>query len=375
MTVTDTPLRVGIAVADLAVEGAPHNYIRQLIKALAEHPHVEPVVIYVEGGETIDESIARIQFDRGQYPTPILPNRPMLPHLPSVEQSHDIDLFHLNKIPDLTHFSVARTQAPVVATVHGTLHWERIPAEEQPRNYRIRRRLFDRLGRYTLDCVLPVSNYVRQLLIQRAGYSQNKVRTTYEAIHDRFFTSEHDQLSDVSQPYLLHVSSYAPKKNVITLLRAFAHRPHQQELSLEIAGPGWQEQCGELASELGIADQVRFRGYVPIDDLLALYDHAACFVYPSYHETFGLPNIEAMARGAPVVTSSRFAIPEIVHNAAHMVGDPGDPEELSNAIGHVLNEEDYRNRLIKSGRQRAQQFRWSVHVELLLDAYRSVLTP
>lgn len=374
MTTGNTPLCIGVVATDLDVSNAPHNYLRQLIDVLDEHPQVEPVVIYVRGDSTIDENIARIQRDRGQYPTPMLPDRPMLPHLPSVEQIHDIDIFHLNKIPDLTHFSVAKTQTPVVATVHGTLHWERIPTGEQPRNYRIRRRLFDRLGRYTLDCALPVSNYVRQLLIQRAGYNPNNVRTTYEAIHDRFFTSERDQLSDVSQPYLLHVSSYAPKKNVPTLLRAFAQRQNHQDLTLEIVGSGWQSQCQGLASDLGIADQVRFRGYVPIDDLLALYDHAACFVYPSFHETFGLPNVEAMARGAPVVTSSRFAIPEIVHNAAMMVDDPGNPDQLWHAVDHVLSKDDYRDRLIEAGRQRAQQFRWSVHVELLIDAYRSVLS-
>lgn len=370
-------LTVAIVVEDLKESGAPWNYIKTLPEKLAEADGVQPVVVFRRGDTSrFGPGVETVQLPDRSFPTRWLPDRPLQARLAAVERRLDVDLFHLNEIPDVGHLAALEADAPVVATVHGTLHWETLPIPVQERSYRVRRRLFDRLGQYTLDHLLTVSDYVSRTMIDRAGYRPGQVTTTHEAIDDSFFSlPASDGPTDTPEQYLLHVSNAAPKKNVETLLAAFQRlRSSRPDFELLVAGDRWHPQGPRLAAEHGVADRVQFLGYVAQERLVRLYDGAACFVYPSYHETFGLPNVEAMARGAPVVTSDAHAIPEIVEDAAVTVGDSGNPAALADAIEPILDDASLRDRLGVRGRERAQAFTWATHRGRVIEAYQSILS-
>lgn len=370
-------ITVAVVIEDLEESGAPWNYIKTLPEKLAGADGVQPLVVFRRGDDSrFGPSVETVQLSDRSFPTRWLPDRPLPARLAAVERRLDIDLFHLNEIPDVGHLAALEADAPVVATVHGTLHWENLPIPAQERSYRVRRRLFDRLGRYTLDHLLTVSDYVNRTMVDRAGYRPGRVTTTYEAIDDSFFSlPASDGPEDAPEQYLLHVSNAAPKKNVETLLAAFQRlRSSRPDLELLVAGDRWHPQGPRLASEYGIADSVQFLGYVAQERLVGLYDGAACFVYPSYHETFGLPNVEAMARGTPVVTSDAYAIPEIVGDAAVTVRNPGDPTALADAIESVLDGEPRRGRTGERGLERAQMFTWEAHRKRVVEVYRDVIS-
>jgi glycosyltransferase involved in cell wall biosynthesis len=174
--------------------------------------------------------------------------------------------------------------------------------------------------------------------------------------------------------YLLFVGSVEPRKNLTGLLRAAAgwlrRAPSRQ---LVVAGPsGWlNDDVGRLVDELDVRAHVHFLGYVDRADLRALYAGARAFVYPSFHEGFGLPVLEAMACGAPVITSTTPALDEIAAGAARLVA-PEDEDELRRAIEEVADDDAERARLRALGLERAARYTWRETAERTLDVYRAV---
>jgi glycosyltransferase involved in cell wall biosynthesis len=368
-------IRIGIVIEDLDKGGAPASYAHGLLRKLTGHSRVQPILCYCRGdADDVPDGVEVVSCPDRAYPTRILPDRSRLPRLSRVEREHGIDLFHLNRIPDLGHWQAHRAEAPVVATVHGTLHWEDVPVQSLPTGYRYRRRFFDRLGGYTLDRAFAVSEYVAELLKERAGYPESRVACTYEAIDNAFFDLPPREPPDYApDEYLLHVSNQAAKKNLETVIRALSQ--FERDIDLIVTGRGWEATCGPLVSRLGLEERVEFRGFVPQSELVALYDNTACFVFPSYHETFGLPNVEAMARGAPVVTSDAFAIPEVVGEGGHFVHRDaiGDPERLAREITKLLYNQEYRNQLRAAATEQANRFSWNRHLEDVIQNYESLL--
>jgi glycosyltransferase involved in cell wall biosynthesis len=162
-----------------------------------------------------------------------------------------------------------------------------------------------------------------------------------------------------------------PYKNCDGLLRAWAMaRAELPGRQLVVVGPGRDEKyyagLHTLANELGIAGEVVFTGGVPLEDTVAFYRGADVFVYPSLNETFGLPILEAMACGCPVVTSNTTAMPETAGGAAILV-DPRDPASIARAIIEAVGS---RDRLRKAGLKRAAEFTWAATAASTLDVYR-----
>ncbi|MBC7782130.1 MAG: glycosyltransferase family 4 protein, partial [Proteobacteria bacterium] len=175
---------------------------------------------------------------------------------------------------------------------------------------------------------------------------------------------------DLAQPYLLSVCSLVPRKNIDGLLRAFAQlrRDRPGPLSLALVGrSGWRAgQLHALADELGIADSVRFTGWLPDAELVQLYNQAVVFVYPSKYEGFGLPPLEAMACGVPVVTSERSATAEVARGAAILI-DPDSVTSLAEGIGQALDDPALRKRLVQAGFARVQRYSWRAMAEQVVD--------
>jgi len=173
---------------------------------------------------------------------------------------------------------------------------------------------------------------------------------------------------------VLSVGTLQPRKNFERLIEAHARLRASSKIDLVIAGgPGWMyEGIFRRVEELELQGVVHFPGYVADEDLPALYSEADVFVFPSLYEGFGLPPLEAMACGTPVVTSNVSSLPEVVGDAA-LVVDPRDVGALAKAMEQVLGDASLRGAMVQRGLVQAQQFTWSRAAEQLLRVYQEVV--
>jgi glycosyltransferase involved in cell wall biosynthesis len=175
--------------------------------------------------------------------------------------------------------------------------------------------------------------------------------------------------------YMLAVGNLQPRKNLERLLGAFAIlAPRFPEVQLALVGQkGWRgAELDSAVRRLGLESRVRLTGYVPDVDLADLYSGAEVFCYPSLYEGFGLPVLEAMACGAPVVTSTSSSLPEVAGEAAVLV-DPTSVGELVRALGDVLSADGLRESLRRKGTERASNFSWQRTAALTAGVYDAVL--
>jgi glycosyltransferase involved in cell wall biosynthesis len=231
------------------------------------------------------------------------------------------------------------------------------------------------------DAIIINSESLRLEIERYLDVDPAKLHLIYEAVdHDLFKPADRTQAVahvssyGVTKPFGLFVSSLWPYKNCEGLLRAWALAGSSLEgRQLAIVGPGRDERYVSslmaLTNELGIKDDVVFVGGVPLEETAPFYQAADVFVYPSFNETFGLPILEAMACGTPVVTSDVSAMPEIAGNAA-CLADPNDPASIASAILEACGREAHHLR--QRGFHRAAQFTWGATAEQTLAVYRQV---
>jgi glycosyltransferase involved in cell wall biosynthesis len=177
------------------------------------------------------------------------------------------------------------------------------------------------------------------------------------------------------QRFILFVGTIEPRKNVARLIEAFADlRSAISDLRLVIGGAkGWfYEDVFARVEELGLEDEVLFPGYLPASELPLWYNAAELFVYPSLYEGFGLPPLEAMACGTPVVTANTSSLPEVVGDAGLAV-DPLDIEGLAEAMKQVLGDDSLQQEMKVRGLRRARGFSWAKTAQETVQVYRQVM--
>jgi glycosyltransferase involved in cell wall biosynthesis len=232
------------------------------------------------------------------------------------------------------------------------------------------------------ESIIINSQSLRTEILRHLEVDPAKLRLIPEAVdHDLFKPGDTDAARahvtssyGVASPFILFVSSLWPYKNCDGLIRAFAHaRAALGDRKLVIIGPGRDEKYTAslhvLAAELGVAQDVLFLGGVPLSETVDFYRAADVFVYPSFNETFGLPILEAMACGCPVVTSDVTAMPETAGGAA-ILSSPDDPASIAKAILEAIGPD--RDRLRDQGLRRAAEFNWGATGASTLDVYREV---
>jgi glycosyltransferase involved in cell wall biosynthesis len=219
--------------------------------------------------------------------------------------------------------------------------------------------------------VLADSLATQRDLIRYYGLSTHKVSVVYPGrdetlgpVNDPSLLAAVRARHDLQQPYLLYVGTLHPRKNLVRLVQAFAQLLGQPaagsaDLILVLAGQkGWlYHEISDEVRRLGLRDRVRFTGYVDNTDLPALLSGALAFVFPSLYEGFGLPVVEAMACGTPVVCSHSSSLPEAAGDAALLV-DPLDAEAITAALVRVVGDGGLRRALILRGFEQAQKFSW-----------------
>jgi len=232
------------------------------------------------------------------------------------------------------------------------------------------------------ESIIINSESLRTEILRHLEVDPGKLRLIPEAVdHDLFKPGDADAARahikssyGLDGPFVLFVSSLWPYKNCDGLIRAFAHaRAALGDRKLVIIGPGRDEKytasLHALAAELGITQDVRFLGGVPLSETVHFYRAADVFAYPSFNETFGLPILEAMACGCPVVTSDVTAMPETAGGAA-ILSSPGDPASIAKALLEAIG--PGRDRLRDQGLRRAAEFNWGATGASTLDVYREV---
>ena len=232
------------------------------------------------------------------------------------------------------------------------------------------------------DRVITISEDARRDVIELCGVAPERVTPILLAADERFRPAPPEAVEafrrrqGLAERFVLYQGTLQPRKNVETLVRAYALLRSQgsDDHQLVLAGPrGWQyEPIFDLIRRLGLVDAVRFPGFVPDDDLPLWYSSAAVFAFPSRYEGFGLPLLEAMACGAPVVSSNASSLPEVVGDAGLMV-DPSDVEGLCSALRRLLDDEPLRQAISVAGRARAQIFSWRRTAAETVQVYREVL--
>jgi glycosyltransferase involved in cell wall biosynthesis len=269
--------------------------------------------------------------------------------------------------------------APAVVAHFKTMHAFTTPEAIRPLVRWYRRKGYPHTAEVA-DAIIINSESLRAEVDRYLDVDPAKLHLIPEAVdHDLFRPGDPveagariSQRYGVRGPFVLFVSSLWPYKNCDGLLRAFA-RAGLPDHRLVVIGPGrdlaYVAQLRALAGRLGIEDRVDWVGGIPLEETVHFYRAASVFAYPSHNETFGLPILEAMATGCPVVTSDRSAMPETAGGAA-LLADPDDPGSIASALEDACGSEATLMR--KLGLERAQDFTWAATAERTLEVYRQV---
>jgi glycosyltransferase involved in cell wall biosynthesis len=295
-------------------------------------------------------------------------------YVPQLLKRHQIDVYH-----GVCNFELPlRKVCRYVVTIHDLvpLFFPRVV----PWKHRLFFRLFMRPAARTADIILTDSYHSQHDIARYLRVPREKIRVTYLGYTPRHIDAHQDtagvlETYGITRPYLLFVGIQEPKKNLERLLEAFAlllRMPSiNPQLQLVVAGgKGWlYDNLSQHARDLGIGEQVVFTGFVPDDHLPALYHDAEAFVFPSLYEGFGLPVLEAMTYGVPVVTSQASSLPEIAGDAAVLV-NPHSSEAIRDGIAEVLLNPQKADEMRKKGREQARKFSWKRTAEETYAAYQ-----
>jgi glycosyltransferase involved in cell wall biosynthesis len=353
--------------------GGNESYATNLIEALAAIDSVNEYTLYVTRAEAVRKFSQR-------WPNFIV--RQTRPHTPLIRIPLTLSA-ELRKNPvDVLHVQFTAppfAPCPVVVSIHD-LSFEHLP-ETFKRRSRAQLRLTVRRSARKASHILALSEHARADIVTTYGISPERVTAIPLAAADRFqpIADERElqrvrHTYGIAGDYILTVGSIQPRKNLSRLIAAYARLRTEHQLNhpqLVIVGrQAWL--FGETLSAIrqsGFSDSIVMTGYVPDADLPALYSGARCFVYPSFFEGFGLPPLEAMKCGVPVIAGNRTSLVEVVGDAGILV-DPLEPGAIASSLYEVLSNEYLREKLSVKGLQRSRMFNWKETAKRTLEVYK-----
>lgn len=353
------------------------RYAVQLLDALAALPEAPEIVLLTTEREDHHGLWAR--FARRPLGCRLLPELITRGNLALSAAAAELKLDLIHDPNGVAPFLGPAAGARRVVTIHDAVPFRFPERHNHLDNWRFRLMLPAAARR--ADAVLTDSASSAADLRQFLSLPQSKVRPVLLGADPRFAPAPPRVVAatleryGIRSPYLLYVGGVNGRKNLEGLVSAFAAaRAAHLDLSLVIGGARqWRSEGLERrVRRLGVAEQIHFTGYLPDDDLPALYSGAAAFVFPSLYEGFGLPVLEAMACGAPVITSSVSSLPEVAGDAALLV-DPQNSAAIAIAIRRVLEERGLAASLSARGLARAARFTWATAARETFAIYDQLL--
>jgi glycosyltransferase involved in cell wall biosynthesis len=283
-----------------------------------------------------------------------------------------VDLLH-----GLALIGPMASSCPFVVTVHD------LSFLYYPENFQTLKRLylqlFTRMSVRRARRVIAISENTKRDLVQQYAISATQVDMIHYGLDPIFRSLPAAQVAEfrvkkgLPARFILFVGTLEPRKNVARLIEAYAGLPHDRPPLMLIGGKGWlYEDIYARVEALGLGDSVHFVGYVPAKELPLWYNAADLFVYPSLYEGFGLPPLEAMACGTPVVTSTVSSLPEVAGQAGLLV-EPTDIRALTAAMEQVLTDTAMQEEMQATGLIQARTFSWEKAAQRTVASYRSAL--
>lgn len=265
-----------------------------------------------------------------------------------------------------------------VVTIHDLIFYH------YPEQYAwLDRQIYDRKFRYACreaDLVLAISEATRKDVISLYGVPEEKVKVLYQACHPQFYARVSQSEQEVVRKryqlpteYLLYVGSIVPRKNLGGIVQAMAMRKSSERVPLVVIGAGgkYKEEVESLVQHHQLAPWIIWANEIAFSDFPAVYQQALAMIYPSFYEGFGLPVLEALASGIPVITSNRASLPEAGGPKSLLV-DPEQPEAVAEAIQTVLTDTERVHQMQAHGRAHAERFLSEPLTQQLMDHYKEV---
>ena len=232
------------------------------------------------------------------------------------------------------------------------------------------------------DKIIAISQNTKDDLIKHFNIPEEKIRVIYLAANKSYKLLPKEEINKIKIKYnlnysfILYVGTLEPRKNIVRLIEAFYKARNENSINHKLVftgRKGWKyENIFNKIKELNLEKDIIFTGYVSDEDLPALYNTADLFVYPSIYEGFGLPPLEAMACGTPVITSNVSSLPEVVGNAGIMV-NPYNVNELADKITEVLTNEELKKELSQKGLERAKLFSWEKCAKETMEVFEEAI--
>ncbi len=383
-------MRIGIDARFLTYPqpGGFKTYSENLISALAEVDAENEYILYLDRppngrARLPDQENFTYRIVRGDLQLLGMPWREQI-GLPVRTKFDNPDLLHS---PSLT--APLRLSCPSVVTIHDMIWFfsrklsQGMPAPDQRS---LMRRYYQTMPEYAARraaVVITVSQASKESILQNLGIPSERIIVTYEAAGCQFRRfGDLEPINPTLERYhlphdfILAIGSADPRKNIVTLVEAYSRLSatirEKHHLVIVWTHQLLEEKIVHQVEKSGLVGQVHFVERVPTEDLVILYNACSLFVFPSLFEGFGLPPLEAMSCGAPVIAGANSSIPEIVGDAALLV-DAADIEGLASKISLVLCDDDIRKNLIQKGAERAACFSWKKCARETIEAYKQAL--
>lgn len=377
----NNPLRIGIDAREL--EGGRVGVGRYLMNLLKEWAEIAPenhYILFFMRNIPNDSLLKKECFSKRLLQLPGLLQRNLIweqIYLPFSLREDTLDLFFS---PSYTIPFLIKNKA--IVTIHDISY--EVNPEWFPLRESLIRRLFTRLSVKRAETIITVSEFSKNEIIKIYGLGDKSIRVIYEApegifgpITDKDDINTFKKRYNTGDSFILYVGSIFNRRPIDILIKAFSRVVKENNgLRLIIIGENRtrpRKDINSLIDSLGIKDSVILLDYVSDSELSLFYKAAIIFIYPSFYEGFGLPVLEAMASGTPVIVPSLASFPEVVGDCGIFL-EHLDKDEMTTAILKLIRDESLRNEFSKRGKERARNFSWRNTAKNHLDLFREVLS-
>ncbi|MHB8168722.1 MAG: glycosyltransferase family 4 protein [Thermoleophilia bacterium] len=374
-------MRIGIDARLLIHRRGMGNFVYNLLMELAKLPGDEQYILYVDDRRAAEHAPRDSRFVVKLLSPKLYPLWEQI-SLPLAIKRDRLDALHC---PANTAPLCLPKHLKLVLTIHDVMFL--LPKTFLPQSPS----LYQRIGRmyYRLvapqaakkaTCIMTVSKHSMRDIADKLNIPNEKIRVIYESgnvqccrLPDSSSVVDVKQRYAIDGQFILALGALDPRKNTLGVLRSFTHLKKLTPLPIRLVVAGLsreaKNQFQTFVSEMSLDGQVILLGFITEQDLVALYHGADVFLYPSLYEGFGMPVLEAMVCGTPVITTSAGSIPEVAGDATLFV-DPKNPEEIAHAILQIISDTELRNRMIGKGLEQAKQFSWAKTAKQMLEIYR-----